>query len=141
MGTPRAPSGTVNRLNTTDKILRAIDGADQVIEALMTGLVRYGLDRGTEVILFGDHLHMVPPRWLERERRRTLILLPFGVPRAVEAPASVFDIGPTILDAAGICYMPAFPWGRSLLSFPDSQASYPTEADWPSIRRLVDPNF
>lgn len=100
------------------KLLKTFDCYDQLLEKLFTKFEELGLDKTTEVIMYGDHLLMrglagkirlVQPRYLP-------IIFPYREKRKIDKQASIYDIAPTVLDIFNLKASPEFPFGASLFS-------------------------
>jgi hypothetical protein len=113
-----------------DVVLRSFDQVDQVMELLFKLIRRSGFANTTDIFMYGDHRHVMSPKWLAGQRRRELMMLPLHEKRLVLSPTSAYDVGPTILDMLGVCHEPKFVWGRSLVSDPEGRPSYPRDDDF-----------
>jgi hypothetical protein len=113
-----------------DQWLRGWDQADQVIEKFFRAFEAAPFANDTDFLIYGDHIHVQSPAWLKALPRRMLLMLPLHEAKVHESLATLYDIGPTILDLMGVCFEPAFPWGRSLLRDPDKPATFPQGGDF-----------
>ena len=111
--------------------LQGMRHADRALEGFFAGLRAAGLDARTVVLVYGDHVAGLPrtaeleafagaERWdptvpVRAHRVPALLWLP-GAARTGRDPrvAGQIDLGPTVLDAAGVAAPPSFV-GRSLL--------------------------
>jgi phosphoglycerol transferase MdoB-like AlkP superfamily enzyme len=103
------------------KVYRSFTCFDQHLRRFMEKLSSLGLDRNTEVVVYGDHLTMFAQDfWLGADRNMT-IFLPLRPQDEKWQKAqngkrmSYYDFAPTIMELLGIDYAPPFPFGKDIL--------------------------
>jgi hypothetical protein len=134
---PYLDSTLPNRVKRgADRVMRGFDQVDQSLELFFEAFRRSSLANTTDILVYGDRVHMRSPKWLIGAERRPLMMMPLHEKKLVTSPTTVYDVAPTLLDMLGVCYEPKFPWGRSLLSDPDGPPSYPSGSDYPIIANL-----
>jgi hypothetical protein len=96
--------------------------ADKWLAKILETLERTGLDKNTVVVLFadhgegfGEHRHYFHGQSVYEEMIHVplIIRVPGQPPRVVDEPVALMDVGPTILELAGVTPSPAL-GGRSL---------------------------
>jgi phosphoglycerol transferase MdoB-like AlkP superfamily enzyme len=83
---------------------------DRNLEFLIEGIRALGLEKTTEVVLFGDHLVMEKADWFGSSRKLAL-MFPFKEKRIIDKEVSYYDVLPTLLDLLDIEAAPLSPWG------------------------------
>jgi phosphoglycerol transferase len=103
------------------KIYRSFTCLDQHLKRFVKRFTELGLDKNSELVIYGDHLTMgdMSP-FIHRDRNLSLFI-PFRLQDEKWRRAqfgrtmSYYDIAPTIMDLLEIDYSPRFPFGESLL--------------------------
>jgi membrane-anchored protein YejM (alkaline phosphatase superfamily) len=117
-----------NAKNSQARVLRSFDCFDQNVERLWNALKNASFWNNTEVIIHGDHPLMRAAEDLNAEGERTIAAIIAKRPKQwITKHASVYDIGPTILDLLGVEVHPPFPFGRSFFS--DERGSIPNKEE------------
>jgi phosphoglycerol transferase MdoB-like AlkP superfamily enzyme len=103
------------------KVFRSFTCFDQHLQRFMEKLRLLGLDKNTEVVVYGDHLTMFAIESLLGAPRNLTMFLPLRPQdekwrKAQERKTmSYYDFAPTILELLGIDYSPPFAFGKDLL--------------------------
>lgn len=98
------------------RIMKSFSCYEQLVDKFLKKFEELGMEKDTEVVIYGDHylmkgttygLTLTEPRYLN-------IFWPYREKYISKKRASIFDLGPTILDVLNIQYAPTFPFGNSL---------------------------
>ncbi len=113
------PSKSIPKVSD-DNIINAVNGSDKIISNLLQKIKDAHLDKNLMIVILSDHLAMrnTVSDILDKTDDRYLIFgisAPWLKPAIINKPGTHFDIGPTILNAAGILNYGKFPLGQSLL--------------------------
>jgi phosphoglycerol transferase MdoB-like AlkP superfamily enzyme len=102
-------------------VYRSFTCFDQHLARFIARMAELGIDRNTEVIVYGDHLTMGDVGFMLGADRNLSIFLPLRPQdgkwrRAQEGKEmSYYDFAPTVLELLEIDYAPPFPFGADLL--------------------------
>lgn len=108
-------------------MLDAVHCADQLLGRFLSHVRRHPAEGDTIIVLVSDHLMMHARRMgllrlEDKPRRLTFLVLDTGrAPVHIDKPGTHFDVGPTILDLAGVKNA-NFAFGHSLVSHPEGKA-------------------
>lgn len=109
------------------RALQAFSCFDYYIKMLFDKFFELGLDKTTEVIIYGDHQLYGYWSFLP-EPRQLLVAFPLQKQQNISKPTRMYDMAPTMLHLAGITdYQPKFPFGRNVFS--DEVTVMPTVND------------
>jgi phosphoglycerol transferase MdoB-like AlkP superfamily enzyme len=103
------------------KVYRSFTCFDQHLERFMAKLSELGLDKNTEVVVYGDHLTMFAREYRLGADRNLTIFLPLRPQdekwrkAQEEKTMSYYDFAPTVMELLEIDYSPPFPFGKDLL--------------------------
>lgn len=94
---------------------------DQNLRILVNKFKELGLEKNTELIIYGDHLVPSTKRYIKWEedvnKRRLFILFASRPPQKIIKPITYYDIAPTIMSMVGAKkYYPRFPFGADIFS-------------------------
>jgi phosphoglycerol transferase MdoB-like AlkP superfamily enzyme len=103
------------------RVYRSFTCFDQHLQQFMAKLAELGLDKTTEVLVYGDHLTMFAQEAFLGADRNLTIFMPLRSQdekwrKAQEKKTlSYFDFAPTVLELLEIDYSPPFPFGKDIL--------------------------
>jgi phosphoglycerol transferase MdoB-like AlkP superfamily enzyme len=117
--------------------MAAVQCSDLLIQGFMERVKELGLDKNSEVVLYGDHLLWGTNGWYEDTQKRRLLMV-FANQKYgwIEKRTTWFDVAPTLLDIVGIKeYQPPFPYGE--IMFSEKNGTEPQDADKVYIQNIV----
>jgi phosphoglycerol transferase MdoB-like AlkP superfamily enzyme len=103
------------------RVYRSFTCFDQHLESFVRTMERLGLDKTTEVIIYGDHLTMGSDvHWMLSAERNLTVFMPLRAQDEKWAkwhgkPLSYYDFAPTVMELLEIDYSPPFPFGTDML--------------------------
>ena len=108
------------RVVSDDPMVQALDCSSQLLSGFLKDLQSVVSSEDTVVAVVSDHLvlrNTVSDRLIEnQEARRLLFFLASEASEEISEPMSHFDIGPTLLEAAGFSPATTIGYGRSFFS-------------------------
>lgn len=108
---------------------------DISLEKFFKKLSELGLDKTSEVFIYGDHLLWGEPYYYDKPRQM-LMLFPFKEQQMINKPISLFDVAPSIMKLMGIeNYSPEFPFGFDFFS--QNTTKFPTDKDRQYINNIA----
>ena len=123
------------------QMLRSFTCVDQMIQKFVERIKELGMDKDTEVVVFGDHFTMSKAKCLGPLSQRSLsVFFPLheqdeGWKIGSSKEATYYDLAPTIMDLLGVDRSPPFVFGSSLLR--PGKGLVPVTNDLKQIYRLV----
>lgn len=95
--------------------------ADQLLRVFYRRFLELGLNKNTELIIFGDHLVPTTKRYIKWEEniemRRLFLYFASRPPMKIDKPITYYDVAPTIMNIIGASsYSPRFPYGKNIFS-------------------------
>ncbi|OHS99504.1 hypothetical protein TRFO_34045 [Tritrichomonas foetus] len=115
--------------------LIALQCYDRSIKRLFDKIYELGLDKNSEIMVYGDHLLWGDPSYYEKPRQM-MFFFPQLEKKLINKSVSLFDIAPTIMSLLGIeDYSPQFPFGFS--AFSEETTQFPTHNDRVYINNLA----
>jgi phosphoglycerol transferase MdoB-like AlkP superfamily enzyme len=102
-------------------VYRSFTCFDQHLARFIARMTELGIDKNTEVVVYGDHLTMGDIGFILGADRNLSMFLPLRPQdekwrRAQEEKVmSYYDFAPTVLELLGIDYAPPFPFGADIL--------------------------
>jgi len=138
------PSRSCKKLtDNNEPMSNAIYCSDQLISGFIKQVIDIADMQKTVIVLFSDHLSMRNTLWdklraHQKQRRLTWMIFDDKPGKLSGQAATHFDVGPTLLDAAGVNDHPPFGLGTSLLSrLTSKQTGRPPRVDEDKVPRTM----
>jgi phosphoglycerol transferase MdoB-like AlkP superfamily enzyme len=102
------------------RVYRSFTCYDQHLEHFVRTMEQLGLDKTTEVIIYGDHLTMGSDvQWMLSVDRNLTVFMPLRPQdekweKWHSKPLSYYDFAPTVMELLEIDYSPPFPFGTDM---------------------------
>lgn len=95
--------------------IKSFNCIDQNLQRFLTSFKEAGLDKNTEIIIYGDHL-TPGDNSIYKNQRKLFILIPSQKQYVISKHVTMYDVAPTIMSLLGFEYSPSFPYGESIYS-------------------------
>jgi phosphoglycerol transferase MdoB-like AlkP superfamily enzyme len=109
------------------QLYRSFTCFDQRLERFTNVMRKLGLDKNTELVIYGDHLAMGDVQSLLGSERNLTLFFPLrkqdeGWARGTRKPLTYYDFCPTLMELLEIDHSPPFPFGADIFG-PDVGAA------------------